>query len=242
MDKIIHGDQLGTINDLQFRDPNQFIAGELHHHCDAWEKLLDHSLKLRFRRFYDFRTTMASCLTMFGGKLFEMARNSNIFGLKRNPPTSVCPVRGIEQYIAIAEQLKINLKSGYLFRTTNQQGAIVNAAFTSSAAEARLRTYLIEMGSDDGETLHGFRSGCAITLALSGVKLSEVMDHVAWTQRHTALYYLQLAKVFNPAGVAQVDLSAVTQKWEDTNELRQFVSAFPSLPSQKRPHESGICI
>jgi hypothetical protein len=148
------------------------------------------------------------------GKLFEMAI-SNIFGIKRNPQTSVCPVRGIEQYIAIVEQLKINLKSGYLFRPTNQQGAIVNAAFTSSAAEARLRTYLKEMGSDDGETLHGFRSGCAITLALSGVELSEVMDHVGWTQRHTALYYLQLAKVLNPAGassrLAQVDLSAVTE-------------------------------
>ena len=147
--------------------------------------------------------------------------NSNIFGIKRNPQTSVCPVRGIEQYIAIAEQLKINLKSGYLFRPTNQQGAIVNAAFTSSAAEARLRTYLNEMGSDDGETLHGFRSGCAITLALSGVELSEVMDHVGWTQRHTALYFLQLAKVLNPAGASsrfsQVDLSAATQKWEDTN-------------------------
>ena len=72
--------------------------------------------------------------------------NSNIFGIKRNPQTSVCPVRGIEQYIAIAEQLKINLKSGYLFRPTNQQGAIVNAAFTSSAAEARLRTYLKSIG------------------------------------------------------------------------------------------------
>jgi hypothetical protein len=104
--------------------------------------------------------------------------NSNIFGIKRHPQTSVCPVRGIEQYIAIAEQLKINLKSGYLFRPTNQQGAMVNAAFMSSAAEARLRTYLKEMGSGDGETLHGFRSGCAITLTLSGVELSEVMDHV----------------------------------------------------------------
>jgi hypothetical protein len=72
--------------------------------------------------------------------------NSNIFGIKRNPQTSVCPVRGIEQYIAIAEQLKINLKSGYLFHPSNQQGAIVNAAFTSSAAEARLRTYLKSIG------------------------------------------------------------------------------------------------
>ena len=432
MDKIFHGDQLGTINDLQFRDPNHFIAGELHHHCDAWEKLLDHSpnpqqlqvlrwiqekvsVSEYFRpfhghfkgQFYDtaypppaqfsnnpschpfaefIRTTLLAGIqtgaisllgrvgevsppylilpltvepmkprlchdarflnlwmtdapfkldnlthlpryvpkdtyqtvlddksgydhillsedsrTYFGiqwggwylvyntlpfgwkispfvyhttgllatnffrsfgipcslyiddrhngqlqvdlysGAYFQLptldernlaATNSAIFivayylvqlgyflGLAKSTliPVKVVPflgflsesalqvfhlIRGIEQYIAIAEQLKINLKSGYLFRPTNQQGAIVNAAFTSSAAEARLRTYLKEMGSDDGETLHGFRSGCAITLALSEVELSEVMDHVGWTQRHTALYYLQLAKVVNPAGAS----------------------------------------
>lgn len=55
------------------------------------------------------------------------------------------------------------------------------------------------MGSDNGETLHGFRAGCAITLDLSGAELSEIMDHVGWIRRHTALYYLQLAKVLNPA-------------------------------------------
>ena len=37
-----------------------------------------------------------------------------------------------------------------------------------SGTQARLKC-LKEMGEDDGETLHGFRSGCAITLALSGV-------------------------------------------------------------------------
>ena len=77
----------------------------------------------------------------------------------------------------------------------------MNEPLSSSAAEARLKTYLKEMGSDNGETLHGFRSGCAITLSLSGVELSEVMDH--------ALYYLQLAKVLNTSGastrLAQVD-------------------------------------
>ena len=44
-----------------------------------------------------------------------------------------------------------------------------------------------------GETLHGFQSGCAVTLSLLGIELSKVMDHVGWTQRHTALYCLQLA-------------------------------------------------
>jgi hypothetical protein len=171
--------------------------------------------------------------------------NSNMFGIKRNPQSNVCPVRGIEQYMAVAEQLRINLRNGYLFRPMNSQGAIVNEPFTSSAAEARLKKYLKDMGSDDGETLHGFRAGCAITLALSGIELSEVMDHVGWNQRHTALYYLKLAKVLNPAGassrLAQVDLSDTTQQWEDANNLRQFVSAFPITPSTKRrSYEMGI--
>ena len=153
--------------------------------------------------------------------------HSNMFGIQRNPQSNICPVLGIERYLSLAEQLQVDLRPGYLFRPTNPQGAIINAPFTSSAAEARLKKYLMEMGTGEEATLHGFRAGCAITLALSGVELSEVMDHVGWTQRHTALYYLQLAKVLNPAGVsarlAQADLTSVTEHWENANDLRQFV-------------------
>ena len=166
--------------------------------------------------------------------------SSNMFGIKRNPQSSICPVRGIEQYMAAAEQLGVTLRNGYLFRPTNPQGAIVNQPFTSSTAETRLKKYLTDMGSNDGETLHGFRAGCAITLALSGTELSEIMDHVGWHQRHTALYYLKLSQVLNPAGassrLAQVDLFQATQEWENTNNLRQFVSAFPTPQTKKRPN------
>ncbi len=79
---------------------------------------------------------------------------------------------------------------------------IKDAPFTSSAAESRLKGYLKEMNADNGETLHGFRSGCTITLALTGADLAEIMDHVGWTRRHTALYYMQLAKVLNPVGAS----------------------------------------
>ena len=51
-------------------------------------------------------------------------------------------------------------------------------------AEARIKLYLEEMGQDEGETLYRFRSGCAITLALSGVELTEIMDHVGWSCKH----------------------------------------------------------
>ena len=118
--------------------------------------------------------------------------DSNVFGIRRNPQIKICPVQGIEQYMTVAQQLQVDLTKGYLFRPTTPQGGILDAPFSSSAVEARLKGYLKKMGSDNGETLRGFRAGCAITLALSGADLSEIMDHVGSTRRHTALYYLQL--------------------------------------------------
>ena len=171
--------------------------------------------------------------------------DSNIFRIQHNPQSKLCPVQGIEQYLAISDQLKVDLRSGYLFWSNKSpwSHSKLNEPISSAVAEARLKTYLKEMGSDNGETLHGFHSGCAITLALSGIELSEVMDHVGWTQQHTALYYLQLAKVLNPSGasarLAQVDLSSATSQWEDLNELKRFVSAFPVDASRKHQFEES---
>jgi len=98
------------------------------------------------------------------------------------------------------------------------------------------------MGVDEGETLHGFRSGCAITLALTGAELSEIMEHVGWSRRHTALYYMQLARVLNPDGASgklASDMGAKPQReWQDMNELKRFVCAFPANITRKRPNEN----
>ena len=118
----------------------------------------------------------------------------NIFGIRRNPQTVICSVEGNERHMSIAKQLNVDLTAGYLFRLTTPQGGILDPPFTSSAAEARLKVYLKGIGSDNGETPHGFQSGCAITLTLSGAELSEIMNHVGWSRRHTALYYMKLSK------------------------------------------------
>lgn len=156
--------------------------------------------------------------------------DTNVFGVRRNPQIDICPIRGIEHYMDTARQLGLDLTRGYLFRPTTPARAVENSPLTSSAAEARLKLYLEQMNADDGETLHGFRSGCAITLALSGAELSEVMDHVGWSRRHTALYYMQLAKVLHPTGASALLAShstEVSQSWTDINQLKRFVSAFP---------------
>ncbi|CAB4021083.1 LIGHT-DEPENDENT SHORT HYPOCOTYLS 6 [Paramuricea clavata] len=128
--------------------------------------------------------------------------------------------------------MKVDLTRGYLFRPTTPEGGIQDSPFTSSAAEARLKLYLGHMGSDEGETLHGFRAGCAITLALTGADLPEIMQHVGWARRHTALHYMQLAKVLHPEGasarLASGNAGNVVNPWQDVNHLQRFVSAFPT--------------
>ena len=165
--------------------------------------------------------------------------DQNVFGIRRNPQSVICPIRGIEHYVDVARRMQVDLTLGYLFRPTTPNGGILDAPLTSTIAEARLKLCLKEMGQDDGETLYGFRSGCAITLALSGVELTEIMDHIGWNRRHTALHYLELAKVLNPSGaparLASSEVMSVNNTWTDLNELKRFLCAFPVGNSPKRP-------
>ena len=167
---------------------------------------------------------------------------SNIFGMRRHPNPTLCPIKGIETYVALAQELGISLSSGHLFRATNQQGHIVDKPLLSSTAESRLKKYLRDAHIDNGETLHSFRSGCAVTLALSGSPLADVMSHVGWMNSKTALYYLKLADVLR-AG-APCDLLAsdsylpqsreASRVYLDFNDLKNFVTAFPATSFPKR--------
>ena len=121
---------------------------------------------------------------------------SNVFGIRRHSNPQLCPVKAIETYVAVASELRITLSDGYLYRPTNHQCHILNKPLTSSSAKARLKYYLKDAKIDEGETLHSFRSGSAITLALSGSQLADVMSHVGWSNKGTALYYMKLGEVF----------------------------------------------
>ena len=54
---------------------------------------------------------------------------SNLFGMRRHPNPTLCPIRAVETYVAIALELGISLSSGYLSRSTNPQGHIVDNPF-----------------------------------------------------------------------------------------------------------------
>ena len=70
--------------------------------------------------------------------------DSNIFGIQRHPNVTLCPVKGIDDYMAVSHALGISLTSGYLFCTT-QGNVVTSHPFLSDAAEARLKTYLTDL-------------------------------------------------------------------------------------------------
>lgn len=158
---------------------------------------------------------------------------SNVFGIRRHLNPELCPVKAIETYVAVASELRVSVTNGYLFRPTDPQGHIVNKPFTSSSAEARLKLYLKEAQIDEGETLHSFRSGSAITLALSGSQLADIMSHVGWNNKETAFYYVKLVEVLcidSPSHLLSADCSvtsALTDNYIEINCPKNFVSAFP---------------
>ena len=146
-----------------------------------------------------------------------------------------------ERYMGVTRDIRVDLTCGYLFRPITPDLDIKDAPFTSFAAESRLKGYLKEMNADNGETLHSFRSGCAITLALTGADLVEIMDHVGSTRLHTALYYMQSAKVLNPAGASARLASNIGTEpscsWQDINQLKRFVCTFPAVNRGKRSYQ-----
>jgi hypothetical protein len=104
-----------------------------------------------------------------------------MFALKRYKDPSLCPVVAVEVYVRMCDFLGIPIRQGFLFRPTSPSGDILVGPFQSSAAQARLSLYVQElpqMFRHRRITLHGLRSGCAISLALAGVEMNSIMNHV----------------------------------------------------------------
>lgn len=156
----------------------------------------------------------------------------NMFGIRRHSNPAICPVRAIEVYVNVSSAFGVNLSSGFLLRPLSFQGAVINKQISTSAMQDRLLGHLQNAGLYEGETLHSFRAGATLTLALSGSQLADIMSHVGWRTAATASSYLKLAQVLRPGGPSElisatdaaIDSSAA--EYADFNNLRNFVAAF----------------
>ena len=151
------------------------------------------------------------------------------------PINQFCLARGLEMYFNICELLGIRLSPGFLYRSVTKSNSVGPHCVESAAAQARLKIYTSSLSkklSRDRFTLHGFRSGAAVSLALEGASLHEIMDHVAWKSSRTALHYIKLKQVVNPAGAADklADLPLESgQSYKRLYNLKGFLQAFSDV-------------
>ena len=99
--------------------------------------------------------------------------------------------------------MSVNVRDGYLFRTTDRKGAVSDKPFVGSAIANRLISHpKTALGIHEAESIHSFRSGCYIAMSMVCVPLEDVARHVGWRSLDTADYYTQTERVINMSRVA----------------------------------------
>ena len=171
--------------------------------------------------------------------------DSRVFAVARYPNPAICPVKALDDYISICTALKISVHSGPLFRATRGNAVLLDS-FSTDAAEARLKSYLDAAGLSN-KTLYSFRCGGAITMALTGNALDDIVEHVGWKSHRMTRHYLQLHKSLQPDSVAARMSQATPEtsaRYHELNQLHGFEPAFPphfsssvSLPVRKSPRK-----
>ncbi|XP_061174865.1 uncharacterized protein LOC133184007 [Saccostrea echinata] len=129
----------------------------------------------------------------FGKTLRGEKGKNNYFVIKRCEDQVLCPVKGLLDYFLFAKKLKVDLSKGYLFRIVSENGMVLDKNISYSVVYDRLLYYLSTLGIYEGETPHSFRSGCAITMALSGSadNADQVMRHIGWFGKSSAEYIVE---------------------------------------------------
>lgn len=155
----------------------------------------------------------------------------HVFGVLRNKEDAImCPVSAVEAYVREARDMGVDLAGHgrYLFPPWRQNGGgVQNVPLSSSQLNTDLRYWLTRCGVYAGETIHGFRSGGAIELSLSGRELSEVMRQAGWTSASMAKYYVKEWQVMcaSVAGATPPRLATAVE-YERMNNMVGFCRAF----------------
>ena len=89
---------------------------------------------------------------------------------------TTCPIRAVEQYIAVRTALGWNMTQGYLFPRISRRpntGAPIRGKTPISAPDVTkaLKIHARNAGERTAFTMHSFRSGGALTRALAGEDL-----------------------------------------------------------------------
>lgn len=117
------------------------------------------------------------------------------FVIKKCTDLVVCPVKGLLDFVRFAKSHKVDLSMGYSFRTVAECCRVLDKKISYSVVYGRLRYYLSTLVIYEGETPNSFRSGSAITMALSESveMIDQVMNHVGCFGKSYSEYYCRMS-------------------------------------------------
>ena len=200
----------------------QFFAGD--RASDLGQCLSQEVKKLSESKGLLFRHTVGK--TLGNGKINE-------FVISPINEKVICPVENLNQYVMGAEKMDIDLSVGYLFRTLDPSHShVLESPVSSSGMGVRLQMYLKELNIFEGETIHGIRGGCAITMMSSGIASSkEVMDHTGWFSKSSLDRYSRINKLVDAGSVGPLlskvadsnlsDVGNIFGKFGESSDLPQ---------------------
>ena len=166
-------------------------------------------------------------------------KNTRAIPIRPCANPAICAVANLRFYENFCKTAGIWISDGFLFRSTSAKGTVINTPFFISAAQNRLKKYLLSLGIYDGETPHGFRSATAILLSLFGASKEEVAHHIGWQSSEMVTYYCQVEKVMgatessSPTNLLRLDNVELAQNLSLEFRERNLLSGFkPALASQ----------
>ena len=152
-------------------------------------------------------------ITMCKGKTIDV-QDPRVVPVLSNHVKEYCPIKTLRLYVDFCEKNDISLKGGYFFRPLDNKNKPVNKPLSSSALNARLKTYLQRLNIFEGETPHGTRSGCALTLSWLGLDKEVIKSHVGWKSDKMLEHYTKVNDLVLRHGSAKALAECGTYKRE----------------------------
>ena len=145
---------------------------------------------------------------------------------------SLCPVENLNIYVTEVEKMGVDLSVGFLFRALDpSHSKVIESPVSSSGMTLRLQSYLKDLSVFDGETIHGIRGGCAITLMSKGIaNPEEVMQHVGWFNKSSLDRYSRMGKMVDSSSLSQLFANTADSRLSETSSIFKKFGDFSKLP------------
>lgn len=92
----------------------------------------------------------------------------------------------------------------------------------------RLKKYLNILNLDEGETPHGLKGGCAISLTLPGASSEDIMSHVGWSCKASYQRYSRYSRMVGSSQLMNAMISNDQNRPEIVYEMFGNVNSLPN--------------